>query len=239
MFKPSVSCAILLSAAAAFPAVAQPPSGFKPVRTDDWAPAYQSRAVLPAGQDNYYRSDRFRGFPLQRDYDTYQTYGAPTYMTSINYPMIYGKWTYGMAPGLMVYGLSTTPMTSTPTEPSPAVTPIAMSPRLTAVLTGDPTVRPSNGPATIDITVPNSGAQVFIQDRLLDQDTEVRKFVSPPLVADQRYSYDIRAVWSENGRPVNASRQLIIRSGERQAVVFREGEGTGTTSELRTGPPLR
>src|SRR5262245_10874983 len=39
-------------------------------------------------------------------YSSFMTGGQPTYLTSINYPTIYGAYGYQYAPGRLTYGLS-------------------------------------------------------------------------------------------------------------------------------------
>jgi uncharacterized protein (TIGR03000 family) len=47
----------------------------------------------------------------------------------------------------------------------------------------------------------------------------VRQFYSPPL-APGRYSYEVRARWTENGREVNQTQQVQVTPGARVEVDF-------------------
>jgi uncharacterized protein (TIGR03000 family) len=64
----------------------------------------------------------------------------------------------------------------------------------------------------IEVRVP-AGAEVWFDGTKTSQSGDVRHFVSPPLAAGHRYTYHIRARWTENGREVTRSRELAVVPG--------------------------
>jgi uncharacterized protein (TIGR03000 family) len=70
----------------------------------------------------------------------------------------------------------------------------------------------------------------------VDQPGRLRKFTTPALTPGQRYTYDIQAAWSENGRPVTRERQITVFAGEKVDVDFLSPEFDQAPRELRTQP---
>jgi uncharacterized protein (TIGR03000 family) len=71
--------------------------------------------------------------------------------------------------------------------------------------------------------------------QLLFQGTETkltgpaRVFRSPPLEFGKTYRYDVQARWLENGKPVEKSRAVTVRAGERFVVdLLADDSGAGT-----------
>jgi uncharacterized protein (TIGR03000 family) len=79
-----------------------------------------------------------------------------------------------------------------------------------------PVVDPS---AYLIVRVP-ANAEVWLEGRPTKQTGEERLFVSPPLEANARFAYEVRARWTENGTVVNEIREVVVRSGERQMIIF-------------------
>jgi uncharacterized protein (TIGR03000 family) len=57
-------------------------------------------------------------------------------------------------------------------------------------------------------------ARVFLDGQPTSQGGEFRQFVSPPLEPNEKYSYEIRASWTENGRPVERIRKVDVHNGQ-------------------------
>jgi uncharacterized protein (TIGR03000 family) len=57
-------------------------------------------------------------------------------------------------------------------------------------------------------------ARVYFSGQPTSQGGEFRQFVSPPLDPSKDYTYEIRAIWTENGRPVDRTRKLDVRNGQ-------------------------
>jgi uncharacterized protein (TIGR03000 family) len=178
------------------------------------------------------RARIFNGYPPSY-YAGFVTTGLPTYLTSINYPTVYGAYQYN---GVMWPGggggmatVSVKPWTSYPSTYNPVAPPteVAFShfspgyqvPPGSGGVGGMANLTAA-GPATIDIRVP-SYADVWIQGTKMARTGEVRHFVSPTLSPHQRYSYDITARWlgkDNNWRvvtnSVSCSRLLDSAGGE-------------------------
>lgn len=73
--------------------------------------------------------------------------------------------------------------------------------------------------ARIDVQVP-ADAEVWIEDAPTAQTGPERHFVSPPLLRGRRYAYQLRARWTENGKAVEQTRDLVVRAGEHAAARF-------------------
>jgi uncharacterized protein (TIGR03000 family) len=89
----------------------------------------------------------------------------------------------------------------------------------------------------VNIQVP-ADADVWIGDAMTKQKGANRSFVSPPLKANQSYTYEIRARWMENGKPVDWTRRLVVRAGETFDVNFNSlGRSySGTATAAYAGP---
>jgi uncharacterized protein (TIGR03000 family) len=76
-----------------------------------------------------------------------------------------------------------------------------------------------SGEARIMIHVPPD-ATVYFDGELTRGQGEVRRFESPPLDPDGSYTYEIRAVWDENGRTVDRVKKIHVRAGQLNALDF-------------------
>jgi uncharacterized protein (TIGR03000 family) len=81
------------------------------------------------------------------------------------------------------------------------------------------TVSPSSSSASLDIRVPE-GADVKIDGRPLDQPGARRHYVTPALSPSQSVRHRINATWTENGRKISASRDVMVQAGDRQSILF-------------------
>lgn len=136
---------------------------------------------------------------------------TPIFMTSINYPGVYGAYYYGAAPDLYVPTVTQSQMTLAPTLPLPSTIPPV-----------ERIVRPgvASAPATITIYVPEGGF-VWVQDQALPQSpTNQYVYQTPPLLPNQLYKYDVRATWTEEGQPVTDTRTVTVQSGEKHVIEF-------------------
>jgi uncharacterized protein (TIGR03000 family) len=77
-------------------------------------------------------------------------------------------------------------------------------------------------PATIEVRLPDATAEVAINGGPTQQSGTIRVFESPPLSAGQVFTYDVKARWLSNGRPVNDDRTLAVEAGKRFVVDFTE-----------------
>jgi len=90
--------------------------------------------------------------------------------------------------------------------------------------------------AEVDVFLP-AEAELTFQGQVLPQRGLLRRFTSPPLRLGEDYTYDITATWTEDGREVTKSRQIVVRAGSRVTVDFISSEA-GERSILRTKVPM-
>jgi uncharacterized protein (TIGR03000 family) len=73
--------------------------------------------------------------------------------------------------------------------------------------------------AFLEILVP-ADAEVWFDGYKSKQTGSVRKFSTPPLKQGEPYAYDVRVRWTMNGSPVEETRTVVVRAGERTRVEF-------------------
>jgi uncharacterized protein (TIGR03000 family) len=166
----------------------------------------------------------------------------PIFMTSINYPGIYGAYHYGTG------GLGTLNR-----EPlfRPAHNPRIDIPALTTTIApirkarvgdvelaqGVARTAPEMRTAILHVHVPRY-AELFFEGKPTAPIGADRDFETPPLVAGKKYRYDIEARWRQNGRPMVETRHVYLYGGDRLYIDFLK-PAPRTGSMLRTGklPP--
>lgn len=135
----------------------------------------------------------------------------PTYLTSINYPLVYGS--YAMWP-------YAAPLSFTGGGSLPSSLPdIAMRPTPVVTKAYAPALAPPATSAMINVVVPNS-ADLFFQGMKVPMSGTLRRFSSPELNPLLAYTYDVRAIWRENGEWVSQSQRLLVRSGDNLTITF-------------------
>lgn len=75
------------------------------------------------------------------------------------------------------------------------------------------------GRATLDVRVP-ADAEVWFNGYRTSLQGTTRGFTTPALEPGKTYAYQVRARWTENGMPVEQTRQVQVRAGERTTVAF-------------------
>jgi uncharacterized protein (TIGR03000 family) len=181
----------------------------------------QSYYGLPAYGD-------LNGLP-PRYYSSYLSGGLPTYLTSINYPTIYGAYGYQYAPGRMTFGATEPSYTTAPTIYG------VYQPLSNSFLTADRAIldaaaSPMESTAIVNVRVP-ANAALTLQGVRTTLTGEVRRFQTPTIVPGMFYSYDIVATWNDNGREVTKNRHVTFRAGDQLTVDFLVPEEN--KSELR------
>jgi uncharacterized protein (TIGR03000 family) len=73
--------------------------------------------------------------------------------------------------------------------------------------------------ARISANVP-ANAQLWFGNTLTFTTGPVRQFESPPLVPGNRYDYEIRATWTENGHQVTQTQRVDVAAGAHVTVTF-------------------
>jgi uncharacterized protein (TIGR03000 family) len=161
-------------------------------------------------------SSKFSLYPLRST--------SPIMMTSINYPGVYGSYYYGAAPQAWTQGVSAPPMTL---RPSWTTLPPSVAVAYGSPLYGTPPTRVAAVPAaesasaTITIHAP-AGASVWVQDEGVAGIRDKFVYTTPRLRPNQLFSYEVRAMWSQDGQPVTDSQTVILQSGDRRLIGFSE-----------------
>jgi uncharacterized protein (TIGR03000 family) len=94
-------------------------------------------------------------------------------------------------------------------------------PPATDVPAPSPAATTTAAAARIDVRVPDS-AELWVQGTKTQQTSSLRHFVSPPLTPGRDFMYDIRARWTQNGEPVDQTRHVRVRAGNKVVVNFLE-----------------
>jgi uncharacterized protein (TIGR03000 family) len=92
--------------------------------------------------------------------------------------------------------------------------------------------------AFITVEVP-ANAELWFGNVLTRQQGTERSFVSPPLQSGP-YVYDLRARWTENGQPVERTKQVKVRAGERTRASFLDEKvplAPEPAAKVKTTPP--
>jgi uncharacterized protein (TIGR03000 family) len=91
--------------------------------------------------------------------------------------------------------------------------------------------------AVIDLQVP-ADAQVWFDGDATNQRGTNRLFTSPPLGPGKAYHYDVKARWTENGRPVERTRRVDVRAGQHTTVDFTRDQGADRDRDLNRDQDL-
>jgi uncharacterized protein (TIGR03000 family) len=78
--------------------------------------------------------------------------------------------------------------------------------------------------AVIDVRVAPD-AQVWFDGDSTNQRGSDRVFTSPALDPGKAYHYDVKARWTENGKPVERTKRVEVRAGQRTTVDFNQDQG--------------
>jgi uncharacterized protein (TIGR03000 family) len=73
----------------------------------------------------------------------------------------------------------------------------------------------ANDAVELILKVPSTAELWFNGTKTAPQAKAVRHFVTPALEPGQDYSYDIRVRWTDSGRPVEQTRKVLVRAGDR------------------------
>jgi uncharacterized protein (TIGR03000 family) len=78
--------------------------------------------------------------------------------------------------------------------------------------------------ALIDVRVPPDARVTFDGDATAQAGPN-RLFSSPPLDRGRAYHYTVKARWTQNGQPVERTRRVEVRAGQRSTVDFTQDQG--------------
>lgn len=83
-------------------------------------------------------------------------------------------------------------------------------------------------PATLVIRLP-AEAELFVQNQKIGGSGAERRFKSPALSPDKKYSYSVRIVWNDVGRQQSAEQRVSVRAGEVVQIEFATAPSRPTT----------
>jgi uncharacterized protein (TIGR03000 family) len=105
---------------------------------------------------------------------------------------------------------------------SPAVYPPVPLP--TAGPSSAPAPLPAAAPANVVVQAP-ADAEVWFDDYKTRQTGGQRTFTSPPLQAGRTFTYEVKARWTQDGKPVEKAQKVKVQGGETSQVEFRPDAG--------------
>ena len=170
--------------------------------------AYHGGAYYGSGYNRGYGSGLFLYANLSPSY--YGNYGGYGY----GYRPYYDSNYY--TPSYSTYSNYYTPSYSSYVTPSRDLSAYYNPPAVPAL-----TPMASAVPATLEVHVP-ADAELFLDGNPTRQRGEVRTFESPPLQTGQVFTYEIRARWMQDGKPVEMTRSVDVSAGTRPVVDFRQ-----------------
>jgi uncharacterized protein (TIGR03000 family) len=181
-------------------------------------------------------SPDMNGYP-PRSYASIATGTLPTYLTSINYPWMYGAYGYYYAPGSRVFGAMPSQGTLGPTIYGTYLPPenSLYAYRVIPDTASTPLVTTAN----INVIVPPD-AELRFDGTLTGETGNVRHFVTPTLIPGNSYAYDVSATWLDNGHQVTSDRHVTFQTGEHLTIDFTTPPpAPERTSTLRAAPTPR
>ena len=79
-----------------------------------------------------------------------------------------------------------------------------------------------NRVAHITVEVP-ADAQLWLDGQPTKQEGATRRFVTPELTKGENYTYELRVRWTEDGRQVEQTKQIVVQSGAELSIGFPTG----------------
>jgi uncharacterized protein (TIGR03000 family) len=90
----------------------------------------------------------------------------------------------------------------------------------------------SSSQVALDIRVPTSSAEVFVNGEKISATGTMRTFTSDNLTAGQSYEYKVKGKWTENGKEMSRERTVKVNPGQRTMVdLTRSAETRPSTSQ--------
>jgi len=78
--------------------------------------------------------------------------------------------------------------------------------------------------ARLHVVLPTPDAQLWVENEATQQQGPERWFDSPPVQAGKDYMYTVRARWTQNGRQVEAKKDVTVRAGQETTVAFNNSD---------------
>ncbi len=142
------------------------------------------------------------------------------------YPGYYGGYGYGYDPGYAGYAVPPV-VPAVPAIPDPNLPPVPgvddpnvkTAPPAAQRRTYTVSTAPENT-ARVRVLLP-ANAQLWLGDELMTPTGAERNFVTPELTPGKTYSYQVKARWIQNGRPVEQSAKVKVYANKTTTVEFR------------------
>jgi uncharacterized protein (TIGR03000 family) len=152
---------------------------------------------------------------------------SPIFMTSINFPGVYGAYTPGVTP-TSYYDRS--PLFTPDAAPAGFST---LSPRegTFAALAANPRT------AVLEVHVPSADAELRFDAGLTALTGSTRQFVTPPLLPGGNYVYNVQVTWTADGVQRTRDRSVYVQAGDRLVVDLSTARGNSEGTSLRVLPP--
>jgi uncharacterized protein (TIGR03000 family) len=151
---------------------------------------------------------------------------SPVFMTSLNYPGVYGAHTYGVTPTAYY-------------DAAPFMTPAAAPGGFSSMRTVSTGAALARNPTTalINVLVPADDAELRFDNTLTTPIGTKREFVTPPLASRGTYMYSVRVNWTADGVQRSRDKTVYVQAGDRLLVDLTTVVGTNEGPSLRTLPP--
>lgn len=130
----------------------------------------------------------------------------------------YGGWGYGYYPGYSSWNYGS-PYAYWQTYPSYAAYSYPASSYESFYYSPSASNASGSNVARVLVRVP-ADARLFFNDQQMTSTGPMREFVTPPLTADKKNAYDIRATWMDNGREVTQTKTIDVTPGSSVRVEF-------------------
>ncbi|MFN4259718.1 MAG: TIGR03000 domain-containing protein [Gemmataceae bacterium] len=146
-------------------------------------------------------------------------WGYPSYYYGYSYPYYVSTPVYVpyAVPSYYSVPLASAPVTVT--QPAGSVRYSFYGPTGTtgAVTT---TATPASNIAQVEMVLPTTNAEVWVDGYKTTSTGTTRTFHSPPLTPGKKYHYQIRASWVQNGETMTEERTIPVAAGQQSIVNF-------------------
>jgi uncharacterized protein (TIGR03000 family) len=88
----------------------------------------------------------------------------------------------------------------------------------------------AEAPATIIVNLPPD-AKLTVDDLPTTSVSDRRTFISPPLKPGEEYNYTLKAEIQRNGKPMSATKQVVVQAGREANVRFDFDREYGSQNE--------
>lgn len=204
----------------------------------NWFPTIGTFATFPGNQKGYglgFYSPSYYGYPL--DDMNLGYFGGGDYTRNYAYGRGYAFGDYrGPVPGKVYYPDWREDPGAYPLSPPPGfLSGKPMPPAATAAPRPVQARTEGTGKSARILVKTPAEARVWFDDNQTQQSGPLRRFVTPGLTEGEKYTYDIRARWTRDGREVEQTQAVSVQAGSEYQVTFPLET---TTSNAWSGPKM-